>query len=214
MNQIARTETTSVTVYLEPDTHAVSKTITVTHGSSACAAFAFSLRTGVGHFGLICKNNWNVDGVIYPVVVMHAMPTGERQKCGVRIEFCQNVDEATKKLLKISGGGEVLLSKFQSNSSSLNQIVPLFGEVLEKQFVWQPFKEGYTPQTFLESDDCNCKRFMGKVEQHLSFRVEEEFSNKCLDIVKKYVKISNDPDLKDYVGQIRAGNVAAACNIL
>merc|ERR1712228_198836 len=92
----------------------------------------------------------------------------------------------------------------------MEQIVPLLKDVLGKNFTWQPWLN-YTPQQFAESDDVNCKRFVEKVEKHLSFKIEKEFKQKALMLGQEAAK--KNQDIGAYFEQIDDPNWGTGQNV-
>ncbi|CAF1184931.1 unnamed protein product [Didymodactylos carnosus] len=96
-------------------------------------------------------------------------------KAYIILEFDQSIDEIKQKLSSMFSGGNVELSKFQPNATSLMNAKDIVDDVVGKKFIWKPWTTGMTPSEFAVSDNMNCKRFVQKIEQHLNYRVPTEF---------------------------------------
>ena len=177
-----------------------SKKISVKKASQIGVGFAYNNGYSCIHFGLICKNDWNVDEAHYRVALVHVMP--KDNKAAVRVQFVQSIEDVKKILLKIAsnkGNGTFIVSKFCANTTSLKQCIPLLNDVLQKPFIWKPWGK-YSPEQFAKSKDINCKRFIQKVETHLNYKIPDQITEEAFKVIKK--AIDNNKKIEEYVKKI------------
>jgi hypothetical protein len=208
LNDLIQINIDSISIVVNED----CKTIKAGRSSDIAAIAVYNEKETAIHFGLLLKNNWTIIDISnnitrYSILFAHALRDHETNLAYIKLDFMTSIDDVKEKI-RLAMEGEIILSSFQTNSSSMLKITDIASDIIEKPFLWAPWRRNIRRHDVTNVNHVDCKTFLQSVEKHLNLHIPLEFWENVTSVIKAIGR--NHLNVQKYFGTIeRLENMTA-----
>ncbi|CAF1022419.1 unnamed protein product [Adineta ricciae] len=188
LDDLTPINTTTISVLVNGD----RKTIKVARPSKIAAINTINQNETAIHFGLVIENDWTITDTSnntshYSILFAHSLRDHETNLSYIKLDFMKSIDDVTQKI-RSAMEGEIILSSFQINASSMFKVIDIASDTIGKSFLWAPWRRNLVRDHIDKVDSVDCKTFLRSAEKHLNFRIPFKFWEDVAAAIKEVAR--------------------------